>query len=283
MRPSVQVQFLRDRYMALPYLTTIVTGVMIVLYLTGILFSSSLPLSLALNPKAILHGGIHRLVTYPLVHMNFAHVFFNLAALVPVLSSFEEETGTIGTAGCLVLFSIVPGLAYAITALIFSSTAITLGASGWVFTLMAYFSLIDYSMRPTIYITSSIQIPTWSTPIITLVIIALLLPGSSFLGHLYGLLTGYGYGLGYLNFGKIPQHLILNSEAFLLKYNLTKAIPRFVSDDSASKHRVVIDTTVDAGVPSGSTSPVLSPTGGPGLPGPGQSRGFSGQGRQLGS
>ncbi|KAK9235546.1 hypothetical protein V1525DRAFT_259784 [Lipomyces kononenkoae] len=281
MRPSVQLQFLRDRYVALPYLTTIVTGAIIVLYLSGLLFTSSLPMTLALNTKAILHGGIYRLVTYPLVHQNFAHVFFNLVALVPVLSSFEEETGTIGTAGCLFLFSVVPGLAYVITALIFSSTAITLGASGWVFTLMAYFSLIDYAMRPTIYITPSIQIPTWSTPIITLVIIALLLPGSSFLGHLYGLLTGYGYGLGYLNFGKIPQHLILNSESVLLKYSLTKAIPRFVSDDSASKHRVVIDTTVDAGVPSGSTSPVLSPAGGPGSAG--QSRGFSGQGRQLGS
>ncbi|KAK9362246.1 hypothetical protein V1504DRAFT_448969 [Lipomyces starkeyi] len=281
MRSSLQLQFLKDRYVALPYLTTLVTGVIIVLYLSSLLFDSSLPLSFALNPTAILHGGIYRLVTYPLVHQNFVHMFFNIAALVPVLSSFEEETGTIGTAGCLLLFSVVPGLAYTITALIFSSNLITLGASGWVFTLMAYFSLIDYAVRPSIYVTPSVQIPTWSTPVITLVVIALLLPGSSFLGHVYGLLAGYGYGLGYLNFGKIPQQVILKSEALLLRYNLTKAIPRFISDDSASKHRVVIDTTVDAGVPSGSTSPVLSPTGDAGLGG--QSRAFSGQGRPLGS
>ncbi|KAK9247207.1 hypothetical protein V1506DRAFT_532631 [Lipomyces tetrasporus] len=281
MRASPQLQFLKDRYVTLPYLTTLVTCVICGLYVSGLLFASSLPFSFALNPTAVLHGGIHRLVTYPLVHQNFVHLFFNMAALVPVLSSFEEETGTIGTAGCLFLFSAVPGLAYTITALIFSSNLITLGASGWVFTLMAYFSLKDYAVRPSIYLTPTVQIPTWSTPIITLIVIALLLPGSSFLGHVYGLLAGYGYGLGYLNFGKIPQQAILNSETVLVKYNLTKAIPRFISDDSASKHRVIIDTTVDAGVPSGNASPVLSPITGAGQGG--QGRAFSGQGRPLGS
>lgn len=167
----------------------------------------------------------------------------------------------------------MPGIAYTILSLIFSGLPATLGASGWVFSLMAYFSLKDYAIRQSIYISPRFQIPTWSTPVITLFVLSMLLPGASFLGHLFGLLCGYGYGLGYLDRAKVPQHLILKAETTLSQNNLTKVLPRFISDDSASKHRVVFDGSMDAGVPSGSTSPVLGASASP----------FAGQGRPLGN
>ncbi|KAK9469855.1 hypothetical protein V1512DRAFT_20077 [Lipomyces arxii] len=275
MMRSPQLQALKDRYGALPYITTVVVGIMGLLYCFSLL-SSSVTKVLALNPSAVLHGGIHRLITYPLVHQDFFHVFFNVFALVPVLSSFEEETGTVATVGCLYFFSVIPGVVYVLTSLLFSSNVVTLGASGWVFSLMAYFALKDYAVRQTIYLNQSIQIPTWSTPVLTLLLIALLLPGSSFWGHLYGLLVGYAYGLGYIPVARLPAQLVYKVESTLSQYNLTRALPRFVSDESASKHRVVIDTTVDAGVPSGGTSPVLAPVGGVGR------SAFNGQGRPLG-
>ncbi|KAK7202692.1 hypothetical protein BZA70DRAFT_313154 [Myxozyma melibiosi] len=275
MRTPPQLQGLRDRYTSLPYLTTLIAGTLIALRITG-LFFSGVNGFLALNPSAVLHGGFHRLLTYPLVHQNFMHLLFNFFALIPVLSVFEEETGTVGTAGCLALFSVAPGVAYVFISLFTGSTT-TLGASGWVFSLMAYFALKDAAIRSTIYINPRFQIPTWSTPLLTLLVIAILLPASSFLGHLLGLAVGYAYGLGYLEQAKLPQQLILKAETALSARQLTKALPRFISDDSASKHRVVFDGSMDAGVPSGSTSPVLgAQTGGTSSP-------FSGQGRPLGS
>ncbi|KAK9477253.1 hypothetical protein V1514DRAFT_334309 [Lipomyces japonicus] len=259
LRSVPQLQALQERFIALPYLTFLTLSTIIGVYFISVIFPS-VTLFFALDVNAVLHGGIHRLITYPIVHQNFLHLFFNVIALAPVLSSFEEETGTIGTAASLLVFSVLPGIAYVAVSTIVSSHVITLGASGWVFTFMAYFALKDYALRQSIYLSPSLHIPTWTTPIITLFVIALLLPGSSFLGHLFGLLTGYAYGLGYLNNIKASQQVILRAESNLSSRNLNKLLPRFISDDSASKHRVIIDTTVDAGVPSGGNSPALSPT-----------------------
>lgn len=38
---------------------------------------------------------MYRLNTYPLIHRNFLHAFFNTLALVPLLERFEAEHGTL--------------------------------------------------------------------------------------------------------------------------------------------------------------------------------------------
>ncbi|KAK9462777.1 uncharacterized protein V1516DRAFT_671093 [Lipomyces oligophaga] len=272
---------LRDRFVSLPYLTAMVCGVMTAYYGIALLLYPDFPNSLALDPARILTGSIYRLLTYPLVHQGLVHLVFNVFALVPVLSSFEEETGTVGTAGALLLFTLIPAVLYVFSSFLLNAASVpTLGASGWVFSLMAYFALKDQALRPSIYFTPTIHIPTWTTPIITLLVIAVLLPGSSFLGHLFGLVVGYLYGLGYLNSARLPPLVINKLESHLAKYNLNKALPRFISDESASKHRVVFDSSIDAGVPSGSTSPVLGTSGQ--APVPSRSA-FIGQGKPLGS
>ncbi len=40
---------------------------------------------------------VYRLNTYPLIHQNFFHAFFNVLALVPLLERFEAEHGTLLT------------------------------------------------------------------------------------------------------------------------------------------------------------------------------------------
>lgn len=41
---------------------------------------------------------MYRLNTYPLIHLNFLHAFFNTLVLVPLLERFEAEHGTLLTA-----------------------------------------------------------------------------------------------------------------------------------------------------------------------------------------
>ena len=40
---------------------------------------------------------VHRLNLFPLTHLNFIHMFFNLLAVAPLLERFESEFGTIVT------------------------------------------------------------------------------------------------------------------------------------------------------------------------------------------
>lgn len=40
---------------------------------------------------------VHRLNLFPLTHLNFLHMFFNMLAIAPLLERFEAEFGTIVT------------------------------------------------------------------------------------------------------------------------------------------------------------------------------------------
>jgi membrane associated rhomboid family serine protease len=40
---------------------------------------------------------VHRLNLFPLTHLNFIHMFFNMLAIAPLLERFEAEFGTIVT------------------------------------------------------------------------------------------------------------------------------------------------------------------------------------------
>jgi membrane associated rhomboid family serine protease len=40
---------------------------------------------------------VHRLNLFPVLHLNFFHMIFNLVALAPLLERFESEFGTLVT------------------------------------------------------------------------------------------------------------------------------------------------------------------------------------------
>jgi hypothetical protein len=47
--------------------------------------------------------------------------------------------------------------------------------------------------------TTAVTVPTWTIPLAPLIITAIILPGSSFIGHLLGLLAGYALAMKYLD------------------------------------------------------------------------------------
>ena len=69
--------------------------------------------------------------------------------------------------------------------------------SMWVFLLLGMEAIRTYKLNPHLVI-ATYNIPTWTTPIALLLCAAALVPSSSFLGHLSGLIVGYGctYSLG---------------------------------------------------------------------------------------
>jgi hypothetical protein len=103
-------------------------------------------------------------------------------------------------------FESVPGLLYCF----FEGTILRkepglAGASGFVFTLLAVESMVSRRDNWTI---AGRSVPAWSAPIVALFVSLLLLPGSSFLGHLFAMGTGYIFGSGYVDFLLLPLSIV---------------------------------------------------------------------------
>lgn len=60
----------------------------------------------------------------------------------------------------------------------------------WVFLLLGMEAIRTYKVNPYLVVGTH-NIPTWTTPIALLLCVAALVPSSSFLGHLAGLVVGY--------------------------------------------------------------------------------------------
>lgn len=162
--------------------------------------------SIALSSKDLLALDLNRLSFYPLGHLSVFHLLFNCVSLLAPLSKFERKNGTVITGVVLNLITVIAGLIYSV--LKFNSPVSILGASGWVFTLMSYFAYKESLISPVYQITPTTKFPTLLTPFIPLVLIAVLVPGSSFVGHLAAIVTGYILALGYLKILLPPSRII---------------------------------------------------------------------------
>lgn len=178
---------------------------------------------------------VYRLNTFPLIHTNIFHYILNLVTLVPFLERFESEHGTIVT---FVLFTgpfgLLPGAVYTIIErfILHSNTSIV-GSSIWVFLLLANESIKTYRQNPYFEI-NDYKIPTWTTPLFLIVVIWVLIPGTSLLGHLCGALVGYGWGLGYIRFLAPHDKILRWIEG---KLNLLGRLPHYVSVDQKTYGR----------------------------------------------
>jgi hypothetical protein len=176
---------------------------------------------------------VYRLNTYPLVHLGFFHLFFNLIALTPLLERYEKEHGTLLTLlqilGPVTTFPAFLYLALEM-GLLRSNTAVE-GASAWVFTFLAAESIRTYNIQPHFELLGN-KIPTWTTPLFSMLLIAFLMPGTSFLGHLCGVLIGYAMGKGYLDILLTPEWILRKVEE---KLPLDALVPYYVGLEAREK------------------------------------------------
>ena len=141
--------------------------------------------------------------------------------------------------------------------------------SMWVFLLLGVEAMRTYKVNPS-FVIGPYSIPTWTTPLLLVICVKALVPGTSFLGHLCGLAVGYlcrsrpfpalsflpllsntnsngTGGLGYLKFLAPPEKALRWIEG---KLNLLGRLPHYVSVDQKTYGRFgVLPTT---GAPSAS-------------------------------
>ena len=148
----------------------------------------------SLQPSKIgpLSGGMYRLNTFVFVHLGFFHMLFNLICIVPLMERFEAEFGTLVTFALFMgpLAQIPAGLYILIEYYVFGWDTVVVGASIWIFLLLAAESIKTWKMNPTLDI-GDFRIPTWIWPLVLCVVTSILVSGTSFLGHFCGLITGY--------------------------------------------------------------------------------------------
>lgn len=133
------------------------------------------------------------------MHANAFHLILNLVALQPIVSQFERVNGTVRTGIVLNVLAVVTAIPWCILSIGFFPDDAVLGSSAWIFSFMGYWAIRESSKQPTTQLAPNLIVPTWVLPIIYLVVIAVIIPSSSFIGHLLGLVAGWAMALGYLD------------------------------------------------------------------------------------
>lgn len=236
--PSVQnFNALRARsYISrIPLFTRAIALIIVLLWVVGTQSVWDLRKWGALIPSELNFATAYRLSTFPLIHLNIIHAILNLLALVPLLERFEGEYGTLTT---LALFfgplTQIPAVLYVIIEkVVFRGNTGVMGASMWVFLLLAMESVRTYKTNP-YFIISTYHIPTWTTPLFMCLFVAALIPGTSLLGHLCGVGAGYIAGLGYVKFLAPPEWALRWIESRL---NLLAILPHYISVDQKTYGR----------------------------------------------
>ena len=132
---------LRSYLLRLPLFTRLTVLIILALYILSLQSAWSVVSWGALQPSVIgiFSGGMYRLNTYPFVHRGFWHMLLNLVALVPLFERFEKECGTLTSAALWLgpLATLPGGLYIGVERGIFGADAPVVGASVWVFLLLA--------------------------------------------------------------------------------------------------------------------------------------------------
>ncbi|KAI2634559.1 rhomboid family protein [Xylaria nigripes] len=232
---SLNAQRARSYLIRLPLFTRAMLVIMIAFGLAGLQSTWDLRQWGALIPDELGIATMYRVNTFPLIHLNLLHAIFNVFALAPLLERFENEFGTLTS---LALFfgplTTIPALVYVfLERFVMKNNIAVMGASLWVFLLLGMEGVRTYKTNPYIVIGTH-HVPTWTTPLIMVLVVEALIPGTSFLGHLCGVATGYLFGLGYLKVLAPPEWILREIESRL---NLLGRLPHYVSVDQKTYGR----------------------------------------------
>ncbi|KAI0150643.1 Gaa1-like protein [Xylariaceae sp. FL1272] len=227
--PSFSAARARSYLLRLPLFTRAMIVAMVAFWLAGFQSVFDIQQWGSLIPNEMGITTMYRVNTFPLIHLNFLHTLFNVLALTPLLERFETEFGTLTS---LALFfgplTTIPALVYVVLErLVFQLNTPVMGASIWVFLLLGVEAIRTYKTNPHLVIGTH-HVPTWTTPLFMVLVVEALIPGTSFIGHLCGVGTGYLFGLGYLKILAPPEKALRWLEGRL---NLLGRLPHYISVD----------------------------------------------------
>jgi len=176
------------------------------LYLCSLLFGSFNPEVCLVSFLVVNQYQVWRIFSSAWFHMGILHILLNMMSFLPLGSSLEKTLGTIRYAYLILLVSILNSFIHIFISYLlfynpFYSTSFiyecSVGFSGVIFTLLVI--NLHSSTEQTRSLFGIIKVPSSFYAWVLLVVLQLIMPGVSFLGHLSGIISGYLYNFGYLN------------------------------------------------------------------------------------
>ncbi|KAH6872635.1 rhomboid protein 2 [Alternaria rosae] len=239
--PQISPARIRSYILRLPFCTKVLVAAIVGLWVATIPFPWIRDFG-ALEPAKMDLTQMHRLNLFPVLHWNFIHMIFNLVAVTPLIERFESEYGTLVTLALFTgPFGTIPGGVYTLLEkYVLRSNTSVMGASVWVFLLLSAEVMKTHKANP-YFSVGPYKIPTWTMPLILIVLTSILVPYVSLVGHLCGAGLGYLWASGYIKF-LVPHEKILRWVE--TKLNLLGRLPHYVSVDQKTYGRYgVLPTT----------------------------------------
>lgn len=156
----------------------------------------------------------YRIFTNSYLHVSVIHLLMNMAYIYTMGAMIEKQLGTIAILCQQVLFTVVIAFVYIllthITILLTQNPNYSLncgvGYSGIIFT----YCVIDVVLRPEGQrsIFGFFSVPSYLYPLTLLLLISILIPNVSWLGHLSGIITGWLYCRGILRPITLPRNVV---------------------------------------------------------------------------
>lgn len=186
-----------------PFCTLAIAVICLILFIPNAARTSTFAVCL-LPSRVFSSVQLYRIFTYPFFHAGFFHILFNLIAWFMLANNFEKTVGTLGAFYVIfVLFIPLSAVLQCAVAVIIDALASTqfrndcsVGISGVLFAILVVNIHVSAASSITFFGLFNIS-ATWY-PWLLAVILQLLSPHLSFMGHISGILLAYALVLGYL-------------------------------------------------------------------------------------
>lgn len=193
----------------IPFFTSAIMLICGTIYLVCLLVGYDSFVEICFLPAAILsHFQVYRIFTSVLFHGSLLHVLFNMLALVPLGSELERIMGSIRMLYLTILLAISNAIIHLFIAVVMAYNPFhhydnllnecAIGFSGILFSLIVIETSLSGIQSRSVF--GLFSVPAQWYVWILLVVFQLLMTNVSFLGHLCGILTGFAYIYGLLNF-----------------------------------------------------------------------------------
>eukprot|EP00300_Choanocystis_sp_HF-7_P026072 c28649_g1_i1.p1 GENE.c28649_g1_i1~~c28649_g1_i1.p1 ORF type:complete len:327 (-),score=-20.42 c28649_g1_i1:20-1000(-) len=256
--PSISTRI--NEYMSqIPIMTRYLIIFMTAIYVGGLLFGNNYA-TVCFFPYFIINNWeIYRMFTSVVFHGGILHILFNMMAYKPMGCQLETLIGSVAYLYLIFLFTVVSGLLNLFISLvslyIFSYPNFYIqcgiGFSGIIFGLIVIQTYLSNAETQSIF--GFFNVPSQFYPWALLIIFQIIMPGVSFIGHLSGMLVGYMYCFGFLNYLLLSPQSIHYLESTTFCCGWMYHYQGFIANPLASSSSVAYQA-VDRGGPSSSSA-----------------------------
>ncbi|KAG6530042.1 hypothetical protein ZIOFF_012263 [Zingiber officinale] len=243
MRPNIVAEAglptrLHQWWASVPFITSGIIFTCGIIYLVCLLVGYDSFSQICFSPFEIIsHFQVYRMYTSVLFHGSLLHVLFNMLALVPLGTELERIMGSVRLLYLMLLLATINSIFHLIIALLvannplhpfpFLETECAIGFSGILFAMIVIETSLSGVQSRSVF--GLFNVPAKWYAWILLILFQFLASNVSFLGHLCGILSGFAYTNGLLNYLLPGPSFYSSIESSSILASLERSKERFLT------------------------------------------------------